>query len=62
MQIFEGEGVEIDLIDILDQHLDGDFVVEDHLGFLGILALCHLAELDQVLRVQAAVGVALQAR
>ena len=50
------------LIDILDQHLDGGFMVEDHLGFLGILALRHLPEFDQVLRIQTAVGVALQAR
>jgi hypothetical protein len=45
---------------VAHQVFDGLFVVQDHLGFQRILALSGLAEFDQALGVQTAVGVALQ--
>jgi len=61
VQILQGVAVEADVLRLLDQHLDRRLVVEDHLRLELILALGSLSELDQVLGVEQAVGIALQA-
>nr|UOZ96703.1 hypothetical protein NCPCFENI_00600 [Cupriavidus sp.] len=46
MEVLEGESIKTYLVGVLDQHLDSSLVVEDHLGFEGVLTLCDLTEFD----------------
>lgn len=62
MQGNEGVRAQAGGVGIAHQVFDGLLVVQDHLGFQRVLALGGLAELDQALGVEAAVGVALQLR
>ena len=50
------------MLGVAHQIFDGRLVVQDHLGFQRILALGGLAEFDQPLGIETAVGVALQLR
>jgi hypothetical protein len=42
------ERIEPDLIGLGNEHFDGRFVIEDHLGFQDVFTLCRLTEFDQV--------------
>ena len=60
MQVENGIPVEGDVLGGLHQELDGCLVIEDHLRVGGGLALGRLTGLDEALRVEQGIGVALK--
>lgn len=60
MQVQDRISIEGHRLGVVDQQLDGGFVIEDHLRFRRRLSLRRLAVLDQLPRIQQGIGVAFQ--
>src|SRR6266568_4564751 len=60
VQIKKRVKVEADFLRLLDQHFNRRLMVQDHLRFAPILAFRGVPKLDQVLGIEAAVGVAFE--
>src|SRR5712692_11560694 len=60
MQVEDAVTIEADLGGLLDQKLDRGLVVQYHLRLPGILAFGDLSQLQQTLRFEQRIGVALQ--
>ena len=61
VQVEDRTAIECNVVDALDEELDGMFVVEDHLRLEDVPAGLGLSEFDQALGVEQGVGIAFQA-
>ena len=61
MQVEDRTAIECNVVDALDEELDGMFVVEDHLRVADVPTIRRLSEFVQAFGVEQGVGIAFQA-